>query len=144
MYDLPFFINGADGRRHEWSRASTPGPSILSRAPSPGRETPKSVVWADDENQPLERIREPQPGELVSYPPRKKRKVLMLAAPTADDDIPEANKMVYRAKPSWQNGTETPSDDDGGDGEGHSDRASSAGDEDEFAQMLSDSLADEQ
>lgn len=128
----------ADRRRHTWSRGSTPGPSILSRAPSPGRETPKSVVWADDENQPLEHIREPQPGELVSYPPRKKRKVLMLGAPTADDDVPEANKMVYHAKPKWQNG---PTDDDSDRG---SEGASAGGDDDEFAQMLSDSLADEQ
>ncbi|BEJ13915.1 hypothetical protein CspHIS471_0310890 [Cutaneotrichosporon sp. HIS471] len=95
---------------HSWSRASTPGPSILSRAPSPGRdpspgrETPKTVAWADDENQPLERIREPQPGEIVSYPPRKKRKVLMLTAPSDDDDVPEANKLEFGGKMDWSNG----------------------------------------
>lgn len=73
----------------------------------------------------MERVREPRPGEIVSYPPRKKRKLLMLGAPSDDDDIPEANKMVYRPNGHEDSGSDTAT-------EG----------EDEFAKMLSDTLAD--
>lgn len=131
-----------------WSRASTPGPSILSRAPSPnrdtspGRETPKTVAWADEENQPLERIREPQPGELVSYPPRKKRKVLMLTAPSEDDDVPEANRLEFSGKMDWANGESSNAEAEGPSRAGS--QTASEFDDDEFARMLEDSLADEQ
>ncbi|CAK9780438.1 hypothetical protein CC85DRAFT_311092 [Cutaneotrichosporon oleaginosum] len=124
--------------RHTWSRASTPGPSILSRAPSPGRETPKGVVWADEENQPLERIREPQPGELMSYPPRKKRKILMLTAPTGDDDVPDANKLEFSGKMDWSNGDAESSTAPARAGS----EPASEFDDDEFAKMLEDELAD--
>lgn len=82
-------------------------------------------------------MREPRPGELVSYPPQKKRKLspLLLGAPTEDDDVPEANRMVFQGSVPAANGstTPTPESDEGSD-------TATEGD-DEFAQMLSDSLA---
>jgi RNA polymerase II subunit A-like phosphatase len=99
-------------------------------------------VWADEENQPLERIREPQPGELVSYPPRKKRKILMLTAPSDDDEVPESNKLEFSGKMDWSNGDAGSSNAEGSSRAGS--EAVSEFDDDEFARMLEDSLADEQ
>ncbi|GMK53590.1 hypothetical protein CspeluHIS016_0101760 [Cutaneotrichosporon spelunceum] len=120
--------------RHTWLRESTPSRSILSRAPSPspGRETPKAVAWADDENQPLERIREPQPGEIVSYPPRKKRKILMLTAPSDDDEVPEANKLEFSGKMDWSNGESSKTEESPRSG---SDHVTDTDDEDSSASM---------
>lgn len=134
-----------------WSRENTPSRSILSRGPSPG--PPKHVRYADDENQPLEDVREPQPGDIPSYPPKKKQKVLMLDAPSDDDDIPEANKMVYKPRPgdgitgeaSTADGADGKADGkaDGADGTDGADPASSDTETDEFAKMLEEQLAEE-
>lgn len=128
-----------------WSRAATPGPSILSRAgspdgsrastPSPGEE--RHVRYADEENLPLEDVREPQPGDIPSFPPRKKPRLLV--APSADDDIPEANKMVYRP-----HGTQTVEVMPASQETETSQSSNASEDEDdEFAQLLRDSLADD-
>lgn len=131
---------------HRWSRENTPSRSILSRGPSPG--PPKHVRYADDENQPLEDVREPQPGDIPSYPPKKKQKVLMLDAPSDDDDIPEANRMVYKPRPgdgltgTHEDGVEK-ADGSQADGSDGPDPTSSDTETDEFARMLQAELAGE-
>lgn len=129
---------------HRWSRENTPSRSILSRGPSPG--PPKHVRYADDENQPLEDVREPQPGDIPSYPPKKKQKVLMLDAPSDGDDIPEANRMVYKPRPG--DGITDADGADAADGKEGTDGSdgpagSSDTDGDEFARMLEAELAEE-
>lgn len=128
---------GASCSPSRWSRENTPSRSILSRGPSPG--PPKHVRYADDENQPLEDVREPQPGDIPSFPPRKKQKVLMLDAPSEDDDIPEANKMVYKPRPG--DGL-TPSVGGGSEGS-EAEPASSDTEGDDFAKLLQHSLEED-
>jgi len=140
-----------------WSRAATPGPSILSRAGTPGPSgEPKHVRYADEENLPLEDVREPQPGDIPSFPPRKKPRLLV--APSPDDDVPEDHKMVYNAnQPAWAGGmgegaeakagAEVPASQESNASHA-SDAPSTAptetdDEDDEFARMLQDSLADE-
>lgn len=130
-----------------WSRENTPSRSILSRGPSPG--PPKHVRYADDENQPLEDVREPQPDDIPSFPAKKKQKVLMLDAPSDDDDIPEANRMVYKPRPG-DGVSEEKSAAEGADGSSGASRSTEAGDQassdtepDDFAKMLEEQLAEE-
>lgn len=117
---------------------------MSSRAATPDIAEPKHVRYADEENLPLEEIRQPQPTDIPSYPPRKKRKLFMLSAPSSDDEVPEENKMVY--KDNSLRSAHQPEGDRGGEGAGGSSDAEAASedddDEDEFAKMLADSMAD--
>jgi hypothetical protein len=97
------------------------------------------VRYADEENQPLESVREPQPGDIPSFPPRKKPRLLGPA--TEDDDVPEANKMVFSPKPAWQGGMSENADGAEEDDEAPASQASetsqaSQDEDDEFARLL--------
>jgi hypothetical protein len=116
------------------------------------------VRYADEENLPLEMVREPQPGDIPSYPYPARKKPRLLVAPSADDDVPEDNKMVYNVnKPDWQHGLpqgQSPSPQQQQQQQQQppasqetataTSTAGSATDDedDEFARMLRDSLAD--
>lgn len=66
----------------------------------------------------------------LQAPPQKRRKPLLLHAPTAEDEIPEANKMMYKSKSDLEEGTNDPPvlEDHAGEQEE---------DDDEFARMVS-------
>ncbi|WVF73129.1 hypothetical protein IAT40_007948 [Kwoniella sp. CBS 6097] len=146
---------------------NTENGSVKSVDSTPSTPSKKRVRYADEESLPLEDFKDPSPPQFDD-PPTKRRKPFLLEAPKDgnEDDIPEANRFMYKqtgnksksqAGLSVQAGSSeimNPSDNGedvsggggggGGAGEEEGDGVSTVGTEgdDEFAMMLMDSLAD--
>ncbi|ODO10328.1 hypothetical protein I350_02557 [Cryptococcus amylolentus CBS 6273] len=139
------FMAGEDDWSEDGSVAASEAGSVRSIGSAPSTPSRKRVRYADEESLPLEDFKDPSPQDSLEPEP-KRRKPLLLEDVKPDDDIPEANRMQYKAKGSYGKGKDEAKgeqieagtsgvDDDSfsvGGGEG----------DDEFAQMLMDSLAD--
>nr|XP_019010141.1 uncharacterized protein I206_04609 [Kwoniella pini CBS 10737]OCF48922.1 hypothetical protein I206_04609 [Kwoniella pini CBS 10737] len=125
--------------------------SVKSVDSVPSTPSKKRVRYADEESLPLEDFKDPSPTDQDDQP-SKRRKPLLLQAPSEQDQIPNENKFLYKGKGKLLS-------DDRADGvllneamakEKDVDELSLAGteategtEEDEFAMMLMDSLANE-
>ncbi|CAD6571192.1 MAG: Carboxy-terminal domain (CTD) phosphatase [Tremellales sp. Tagirdzhanova-0007] len=115
--------------------AEDEGTEIESSTSSPpGTPTKKRVRYADEERLPLESFKDPSPTGGGGSPP-KKRRTLLLGAP--DEEVPEANR--FRSRTSDTLRLEVPSS--SLDEPTKTEESGEA--DDEFAQMLMDSLAGE-
>ncbi|WRT70407.1 uncharacterized protein IL334_007405 [Kwoniella shivajii] len=129
--------------------------SIRSIDSVPSTPSKKRVRYADEESLPLEVFKDPSPTH-PDDPAPKRRKPLLLEAPAESDLVPEQNRFEYKvfakgkAKPESQEqdqriSAEEPENEidaqsiagtEGTEGEGT--------EEDEFAMMLMDSLANDE
>ncbi|WWC91528.1 uncharacterized protein L201_006474 [Kwoniella dendrophila CBS 6074] len=125
--------------------------SVKSVDSVPSTPSKKRVRYADEESLPLEDYKDPSPQDPDDHTV-KRRKPFLLEAPTDSDQIPDANRFQYKSKGKQKledNHVEPQIESDEYKKEQDTDDHSIAGtegteatEEDEFAMMLMDSLAD--
>nr|XP_019044358.1 hypothetical protein I302_07642 [Kwoniella bestiolae CBS 10118]OCF23288.1 hypothetical protein I302_07642 [Kwoniella bestiolae CBS 10118] len=120
--------------------------SVRSANSAPSTPSKKRVRYADEESLPLEDFKDPSPTDPDDQP-AKRRKPLLLEAPSGNDQIPDENRFQYKGKGKITDLSEQ--NIAGEEGHKDADEHSLAGTEgtegteqDEFALMLMDSLAD--
>ncbi|WWD19477.1 hypothetical protein CI109_103937 [Kwoniella shandongensis] len=146
--------------------------SVASIDSVPSTPSKKRVRYADEESLPLEDFKDPSPEDILNDPPTKRRKPLLLEATPPGEEIPPENRIQYKPRGFAKKDKEKEVDDDGnvpvsivqdvgiegegvgeeeagedGDGgdEARSEAAETEGDdEDEFARMLRESMAEEE
>ncbi|WVQ84864.1 hypothetical protein IAT38_007027 [Cryptococcus sp. DSM 104549] len=146
LYD---FLNGKEDYEPgegDSTRGSGSVPGSPKTVSTPGTPSKKRVRYADEESLPLEDFKDPSPPDPSDKPPQKRRKPLLLEAPSEDDEIPEANQFHYRKRGNYGksggHGEEAASEagDEGELDEQSADEEEHAEEEDEFAKMLAESL----
>ncbi|ODN82478.1 RNA polymerase II subunit A domain phosphatase [Cryptococcus wingfieldii CBS 7118] len=139
------FMAGEDDWSEDGSVAASEAGSVRSIGSAPSTPSRKRVRYADEEFLPLEDFKDPSPQDSLE-PESKRRKPLLLEDAKPGEDIPEANRMQYKAKGSYGKGKDEAKGEQGETGtSGVEDDSFNVGGgegDDEFAQMLMDSLAD--
>ncbi|WVQ72959.1 hypothetical protein IAR50_002521 [Cryptococcus sp. DSM 104548] len=139
------FMAGEDDWSEDGSAAASEAGSTRSLGSVPSTPSRKRVRYADEEMLPLEDFKDPSPQDSLE-PESKRRKPLLLEDVKPGDDIPDANKLRYKEKGSYGKGKENVEHEEGeATASGAEDDSLSVGGgdgDDEFAQMLMDSLAD--
>ncbi|KAK8853067.1 hypothetical protein IAR55_003768 [Kwoniella newhampshirensis] len=134
--------------------------SVASIDSVPSTPSKKRVRYADEESLPLEDFKDPSPEDVLNNPPTKRRKPLLLEAPMPGD-VPPENRIQYRAPGYKGKGKETAhdtelptldvnsggvEDEENDEVEGAEERSEAAEteweEEDDFARMLRESMAD--